>query len=189
MVNYLYKKDNILTLVEKSQKGDVRALEELIRRVQQNIYAMFSYLTDARQDISDLTQESLIKMAKGIKNLNEPKYFKSWLNHIVTNVFYDYTKKHALDSNIDTDSDKLLEFKDKIGCEPGEKCLFSEIDKIIRTALLSIPQNLRIVIILREYEGLSYEQISKVTNTNVGTVKSRIARARLKLQSQLKEFI
>jgi RNA polymerase sigma-70 factor (ECF subfamily) len=63
------------------------------------------------------------------------------------------------------------------------------MDKIIKIALLSLPKNLRIVIVLREYEGLSYEDISKLTNTTIGTVKSRISRARSKLQEQLKEFI
>ena len=90
---------------------------------------------------------------------------------------------------VDYDEDKLLELKDKIGCEPGEKCLFSEIDTILRLALLSLPDALRVVIVLREYEGLSYDDISKLTNTTIGTVKSRIARARSKLQKQLKEFI
>jgi RNA polymerase sigma-70 factor (ECF subfamily) len=105
------------------------------------------------------------------------------------NTYYDYTRKHSNDKNIEINEDKLLEIRDKIGCEPGEKCLFAEIEEIIKAALLSLPQSLRIVIILREYEGLSYEDISKITNTAVGTVKSRIARARFKLQKQLKEFI
>ena len=82
-----------------------------------------------------------------------------------------------------------MEIKDKIGCEPGEKCLFSEMDKIIKFALLNLPDNLRIAIVLREFEGMSYEDISKLTNASLGTVKSRIARARNKLQQQLKEFI
>ena len=73
----------------------------------------------------------------------------------------------------------------------GENVLIPswDMDKIIKTALLSLPQNLRIVIVLREYEGLSYEDISKLTNATIGTVKSRISRARGKLQEQLKEFI
>ena len=63
------------------------------------------------------------------------------------------------------------------------------MEKLIRAAVISLPDNLKIVILLREYEGLSYEDISKITNTTLGTVKSRIARARLKLQEELKEFI
>ena len=164
-------------------------MEELIRRVQKNIFTLFSYLTDKRQDIADLTQEALLKMAKNIRSLKDITKFKSWLNQIVTNVFYDYIKKHARDNTLDVDSDKLTDIKDKIGCTPGEKCLFSEMEKIIKAALLTLPDNLRIVLVLREYEGLSYEDISKVTNTAIGTVKSRISRARTKLQQELKEFI
>ena len=90
---------------------------------------------------------------------------------------------------MDFDNNKLLEIKDKIGCEPGEKCFFSEIDKLIKAALLSLPKNMRIAIVLREYEGLIYEDISQITNASLGTVKSRIARARIRLQKELKEFI
>ncbi len=176
-------------IITLSQQGDIKALEELIRRVQKNIFVMFGYMTEKRQDIADLTQEALLKTVKCIQSLKDTHCFKSWLNHIVMNTYFDYTKKHQKDEKVDYDEDKLLELKDKIGCEPGEKCLFAEIDTIIRFALLSLPDNLRIVIMLREYEGLSYEDISKVTNTTIGTVKSRISRARLKLQKQLKEFI
>ena len=184
-----YKKRDINTLVMLAQKGDVKALEELIKRVQKNIFTMFSYLTDKRQDIADLTQEALLKMARGINNLKDVKNFKAWLNQITANIFYDYIKKHAKEKNIEIDNDKLLEIKDKIGCEPGERCLFSEMEKLIRAAVISLPDNLKIVILLREYEGLSYEDISKITNTTLGTVKSRIARARGKLQEDLKAYI
>lgn len=189
MASYVYKSEKMNNLIVLAQKNDMKALEEIIRRVQKNVYAMFSYLTDKKQDVSDLTQEALLKMAKNISTLKDVTNFKSWLNHIVTNTFYDYAKKISNDKNLDFDSNKLLDIKDKIGCEPGDKCFFSEIDKLIKAALLSLPQNLRIVIILREYEGLSYEDISKITNTSLGTVKSRIARARLKLQKELREFI
>lgn len=189
MPNSKYKKRDIHTLIALAQENDSKALEELIRRIQRNIFTMFSYLTEKRQDIADLTQEALVKMAKNIHTLKDISKFKPWLNQIVTNIFYDYLKKHTNDKKIDLDNDKLLEIKDKIGCEPGEKCLFSEMEKLIKAAILSLPDNLRIVIILREYEGLSYDDIAKITNTAIGTVKSRISRARLKLQEELREFI
>lgn len=189
MSNTKYKKREITTLITFAQQGDTKALEELIRRVQKNVFTMFSYLTYRRNDIADLTQEALVKMAKNIGSLNNPKTFKSWLNQIVTNTYYDYLKKNSGNPKIESNNNKLLEIKDKIGCEPGEKCLFSEMEKLIKAALLSLPENLRIVIVLREYEGLSYHEIARITNTTLGTVKSRIARARLKLQNELKEFI
>lgn len=176
-------------LILKSQSGSAKALEDLIRHVQKDIYTMFCYLTTNKHDVSDLTQEALIKMAKNLYLLKEPKCFNNWLNRIVTNTFFDYTRRHSADKFIEHDENKINELKDKIGCEPGEKCFFAEIDKVIHAALLNLPENLRIAIILREYEGLSYHDISKLTNTNLGTVKSRIARARLRLQKDLREFI
>lgn len=184
-----YKNSDINNILKLAQGGDIKALEELIRRVQKNVFGMFGYLAENRQDVADLTQEALLKAAKCITSLKDTRCFKSWLNHIVTNTYYDYEKKHIKDKSVDVDEDKLLDIKDKIGCEPGEKCLFTEMDKIIKYALLNLPHHLRIAIILREYEGLSYEDISKLTNTTIGTVKSRISRARGKLQEQLKEFI
>ena len=184
-----YKKRDINSLIVFAQKGDIKALEELIRREQKDIFTIFNYLTSKRQDVADLTQEVLLKLAKNITKLKNHKKYKTWLNQIITNTFYDFIKKHSKDKNIGLDANKLLEIKDKIGCEPGEKCLFSEMEKLIKAALLNLPENLRIVIVLREYEGLSYEDISKITNTTLGTVKSRISRARNKLQEELKEFI
>ena len=189
MQKFDYKKEDMTQIIKLAQNGNTNALEELIRRIQKNVFTMFSYLTDKRQDISDLTQEALLKTAKNISSLNDIKSFNTWLNHIITNTYYDYVRKHKTDNKFDFDEDKLLEIKDKIGCEPGERCLYSEMDKIIKVALLTLPHNLRVAIILREYEGLSYDDISKLTNTNIGTVKSRISRARLKLQNLLKEFI
>ncbi len=189
MQNFEHKKAEMNKVIALAQNGDIKALEELVRRIQRDVFTMFSYLTTKRQDVADLTQEALIKTAKCIKTLKNTESFRPWLNQIVTNTFYDYLKKNSSEKNIEHNEDKLLEIKDKIGCEPGEKCLFSEMDKIIQAALLGLPSRLRIVIILREYEGLSYDDISKITNTTIGTVKSRIARARLKLQQQLKEFI
>lgn len=183
-----YKKKDIFYIILQAQKNDIKALEELIKRVQRHVFAMFSHLTGKREDVSDLTQEALLKMAKSIHQLKDPQNFKSWLNQIITNSYYDFIRKNP-EKNMIVDEEKLNEIKDKLGCEPGEKCLFSEMEKLIKAALLTLPKDLRITLVLREYEGLSYEDIAKITNTAIGTVKSRISRARLKLQKELKEFI
>lgn len=183
-----YKKKDISSIITLAQKGDIKALEELIRRVQKHVYALFSHLTYKKEDISDLTQEALLKMAKYITQLRDAKAFKSWLNQIITNIYYDYARKNS-DKIVEYDEEKLNEIKDRLGCEPGERCIFSEMDKIIRMALMTLPKDLRITLVLREYEGLSYQDIAKITNTAIGTVKSRISRARVQLQNELKEFI
>ena len=187
MLNPISKK-NTSELVILAQKGNIKALEELIRKEQKHIYAMFSHLTEKKQDISDLTQEVLLKMAKNVDKLKNIDNFRAWLNKIIVNTYNDYLKKNSA-KYVEIDEEKLNQIKDKFGCEPGEKCLFAEIEKLIKCAILSLPQNLRLSIVLREYEGLSYEDISKITNTTLGTVKSRIARARTRLQEELKEYI
>ena len=188
MVKFNYKKEHIDLLVSDAKAGNIKALEELLKRVQKDIYSMFYHLIDSKNDVSDLTQETLLKIAKGIKNLNDIKNFKAWVNQIITNIFYDYAKKNK-NIIVEINEEKFNEIKDKLGCEPGEKCLFAELEKLIRAALLTLPKDLRITLILREYEGLSYSDISKITNPAVGTVKSRLSRARLKLQNELKDFI
>jgi RNA polymerase sigma-70 factor (ECF subfamily) len=183
-----YKKGNLNNLITMAQKGDIKALEELIRRVQKDIYAMFSHLTEKKEDTSDLTQEVLLKLAKSIYQLKDVNNFRPWLNQIITNHYYDFARKNP-NKFTDYNENKLDEIRDKLGCEPGEKCLFSETEKLIKTALMTLPKDLRITLALREYESLSYEDIAKITNTALGTVKSRISRARMKLQQELKDFI
>ena len=183
-----HKKGDLSSLVELAQDGNIKALEELIRSVQKEVYAMFAHLTNKKEDIADLTQEALLKMAKSIKQLKDTKKFKSWLNQIITSVYYDHARKNP-EKFVTLNDDEFKDIKDKFGCEPGEKCFFNELDKLIRIALMTLPKDLRITIVLREFEGLSYEEIARITNTALGTVKSRISRARMKLQNELKEFI
>ena len=192
-----YKKMTLEELVVLSQQNDLKALEELIKREQKNVFAAFSYLSDKRENISDLTQEALMRVAKNINSLKNPKNFKSWLNTIITNLFYDELRKTSRKPDtISIDEDdcenstfNILSLIPDKKCKPHEKCITNELDKIIKEAIQKLPEQFRIAIVLRELQGLSYEEIAKATNSSVGTVKSRIARARCKLQEGLKTYI
>lgn len=192
-----YKKMSLEELVVFSQQDDFKALEELIRREQKNVFAAFSYLAKKRENIADLTQEALLRVAKNIKSLKNPKHFKSWLNQIVTNLFYDELRKTVRKPEIismDDELDAETKFSIKIilsdkKCKPPELCISSELEKIIKEQILNLPAPFRIAIVLRELQGLTYEEISNVTNVSVGTVKSRISRARIKLQDSLRTYI
>lgn len=190
-----YKKMPLEELVVLSQQNDFKALEELIRREQKNVYASFSYLAQEKESVSDLTQEALLRVAKNIQNLKNPKLFKSWLNQIITNLFYDELRKTqrkpdtvSLDDEVENIPSIKFQLPDK-KCKPHEKCVTSELEQIIKKAILNLPNQFKIVIILRELQGLTYEEIAQITHSNVGTVKSRIARARGKLQEDLKAYI
>lgn len=192
-----YRKMTLEELVVLSQQNDFKALEELIRRVQKNVFATFSYLTKKRENVADLTQEALLRLAKNIHTLKNPKHFKSWLNHIVTNLFYDELRKSQRKPDIismDEENDDETSFSLKSiipdkKCKPPEKCISAELEQIIKDAIRELPEQFRIAIVLRELQGLSYEEIAEATNSSVGTVKSRISRARLKLQDGLKSYI
>ena len=190
-----YKKMSLEELVVLSQQNDFKALEELIRSEQKNVYAAFSYLSQKKENVSDLTQEALLRVAKNIHNLKTPKLCKSWLNQIVTNLFYDELRKTqrkpdviSLDEETENFPSIKFQLSDK-KCKPHEKCITSELEQIIKKAILNLPNQFKIVIILRELQGLSYEEIAQITHSSVGTVKSRIARARGKLQEDLKNYI
>jgi len=190
----VYKKMPLEELVILSQKSDYKALEELIKREQKNVFATFAYLSKKRENVADLTQEALMRMARGLANLKNPKTFKSWLNQIVTNLFYDElrksTRKPVILSTDDDQGEKtyhtqIPDYRHK----PMEKAMSVELDKLIKDEILCLPEHFRIAIILRELQGLTYEEIAAATQTNVGTVKSRIARARYKLQDGLKHYV
>lgn len=193
MTKLFYKKIPLEELVILSQKSDYKALEELIKREQKNIFATFSYLNKKRENIADLTQEALVRMAKGLANLRNPKTFKSWLNQIVTNLFYDELRKVARKPQIvsidNTDENSFHHQIPDHRHKPAEKAMSIELDKMIRNEIQSLPDHFRIAIVLRELQGLSYEEIAVATHTTVGTVKSRIARARGRLQDGLKHYI
>lgn len=190
-----YKKMPLEELVVLSQQNDFKALEELIKREQKNVFAAFSYLSKSRENVSDLTQEALLRVAKNIHSLKNPKLFKNWLNQIITNLFYDELRKSqrkAETISLDDETDDFPQIKFQLldkKCKPHEKCISSELEQIIKNAILELPEQFRIAIILRELQGLSYEEIAKATHSSIGTVKSRIARARGKLQEDLKAYI
>lgn len=189
---FQYKKMTIEDLIIQAQHDDLKALEEIIKREQKNVFASFAYLTKKVENVSDLTQEALLRLARGIHNLKNPKSFKSWLNHIIANVFYDNLRKLKKMPECvpicNDDSESELQIPDT-HCKPNEKCLSVELGQLIKDTICDLPTPFRIAIVLRELQGLSYEQIAEITNSSIGTVKSRIARARGKLQEGLKNYL
>ena len=188
---------NLYDLICSAQEDDYHAISEIIKREQKNIYASFCFLNAPKESICDLTQETLLRMAKNIKNLKNPQYFKSWLGQIISNLFYDELRKkqkHANAISIDSfwqdenKEDYTLNICDTTST-PDQKTLNKELTEVIREMIGKLPEHFRLVIILREIQGLSYEEIANITQTSIGTVKSRISRARNKLQECLKPYL
>jgi RNA polymerase sigma-70 factor (ECF subfamily) len=192
---YSQKSDRDLVLA--CQRREPQAFEELVKRHQRTVYALLYQLAPDWSDTSDLAQEVFIRVYRSINNLRNPSSFRSWLTQIVTNLFYDELRKRprrlpTVSMNDSTDEGEESEStRDIIDSSPmpDEKALSHEMTDVIRKAMMRLPEQFRTSIVLREVEGLSYEEIAVITKTEMGTVKSRIARARTKLQELLKPYL
>lgn len=188
MLNSSYKKKSVKELVSLAQQDDPKAIEALVKSCQKDVYATLSYLVPNKSEVYDLTQNVLIKMVKSIKQLRSVEKFTPWLNRIISNVYYDELRKNKkFEDCLSLDKEECQEIKDLK--TPVEKCINSELDKMVKESILNLPAHFKIAIILREFAGLSYQEIADITHAGLGTVKSRIARARAMLQLQLKNCI
>jgi RNA polymerase sigma-70 factor (ECF subfamily) len=185
-------------LIVLCQKKDSRAFEELIKRHQRTVYALLYRLAPDWNDTADLAQEVFIRMWRSIGNLRNPSAFRSWLSQIVTNLFYDELRKRprqlptiSMDEPLDNEEGNdatTRDIRDR-AAGPDELCQRNELTEIVRQAMTRLPEQFRTAIILREFEGLSYEEIALITHTEIGTVKSRIARARAKIQEMVSPYL
>ncbi len=192
---YSQKSDRDLVLA--CQRREPAAFEELVKRHQRTVYSLLYQLAPDWSDTSDLAQEVFIRIWRSINNLRNPSSFRSWLTQIVTNLFYDELRKRprrlptiSMDESIDDETGEGLtrDIADT-SAQPDDIVLNREVSDVIRHAMARLPEQFRTAIVLREVEGLSYEEIAILTKTEMGTVKSRIARARSKLQELLKPYL
>ena len=171
----------------------MEALEEIIKRQQKTVFATLYYLNAKPDEIMDITQEILFKVAKNIKKLKNPRTFKSWLNQIIINQFYDTLRKKQKSVKkvcLDNQDENKPNFEaPDFASNPYQKAVDKELEFAIKNSIYKLPDPFKAAIIMRELQGLSYEEIAQATNSNIGTVKSRIARARLKLQEYLKPYL
>jgi RNA polymerase sigma-70 factor, ECF subfamily len=182
-------------IVELCQIGDRLAFKILVQRYQKRVYTLLYQLAPEWKDLNDLSQEVFIRVYKGISNLRNPRIFKSWLNQIIMNLFYDELRKKPRTLKT-TSIDEAIEeenwdgeFKKEIGDSsalPEELFSNNETASIIKEAMAQLPEQFRTAIVLRELQGLQYEEISEILGIALGTVKSRIWRARERLQELLR---
>lgn len=188
-----------LELVLRCQEGNHPnrlAFAELLRRHQSYVERILYHLAPDWQDRSDLTQEVWIRVYKNIRRLKEPAKFQGWLGRIATNLFYDELRKRKRRGNL-ISLDVPLAVEDGemdwgIASEcpsPEEDLTTREFYQQLQEAISDLPEIFRTTIVLREIQELSYEEIAEITGVSLGTVKSRIARARQRLQLQLKNYL
>lgn len=192
---YGQKEDSELVLLCQRDK-DHAAFETLVRRHQRTVYALLYKMAPDWTDLPDLTQEAFIRIWRGIGKLQNPKAFKSWLNQIVTNLFYDELRKRprrtivvSLDQPIGDEEEAPSRDVADPAAGPEDMLHRKDVRSMVEEAIAELPKQFRTAIILREIQDLPYDEIARITNSDLGTVKSRIARARAKIQTKLKPFI
>ena len=169
---------------------------ELMRRYHPHVEKLLYQLAPDWSDRADLSQEVWIRVYRNIKRLQEPVKFRGWLSRIATNLFYDELRKRKRNSQpLSLDAPRMLEDGEldwEIAADapgPAEELATQEFYEQLRQAIADLPEVFRTTIVLREIEGMAYEEIAEITGVSLGTVKSRIARARQRLQEQLQRYI
>lgn len=181
------------TLIAAAQRGNMDAFNELVLAYQDRVYNLAYRIMGDPASASDATQEAFISAYQNIKSFRGkyPSSFKSWLMRIVTNACYDELRRRkrqpvtALeDFEVDEEANPAL-ISETEGPEE-----YAERDAMARTleaGIQTLPRDQRVTLVLADVQGYSYEEIAEVTDAPLGTVKSRLARARGKLRDYLRE--
>lgn len=187
---------DLIVRCQEGVKPNRAAFAELLRRYQPHVDKLFYHLAPDWQDRADLAQEVWIRVYRNIKRLNEPNKFKGWLSRIATNLFYDELRKRkrvarplSLDAPRQMDDGEMRWEIAADDPSPDDSLATREFYEKLHIAIADLPEAFRTTIVLREIQGLPYEEIAEITGVSLGTVKSRIARARARLQEDLQPYL
>ena len=181
-------------LVERVQRGDKNAFNLLVQKYQHKVINLISRYVKNQGDVADVAQEAFIKAYRALPNFRGESAFYTWLYRIAVNSSKNYLvaqgrKPPANDVDVeDADYYDGGEALRESGT-PERLLLSDEISAVVFNTIEGLPDDLRMAITLREIEGLSYEEIAEVMECPVGTVRSRIFRAREAIDNQLKPLI
>jgi RNA polymerase sigma-70 factor (ECF subfamily) len=181
-------------LVERARRGDKRAFDLLVLKYQQKVANLVSrYIRDPSETL-DVTQEVFIKAYRALKNFRGDSAFYTWIYRIAIN-----TAKNVLvaqgrrppGGDVDAETAEQLEVGGRLKeiATPERQALTDEIAETVKMALDELPDDLRTAITLRELEGMSYEEIAEAMSCPIGTVRSRIFRAREAIDNRLRPLL
>ena len=181
-------------LIRKCQHGDKAAFAQLVRANQQMVFNLLFRLIPEWMDLEDIAQDVWVKVYQSIGKMKNFASFKTWLHRIAVNTFYDKMRKHGHRIEISLDetdnNDDTQATRDIVDSRllPEELILNAEWKNHVDEKIKALPEQHRLMIVMRDIQNLSYEEIAEVMNLSLGTVKSRIARAREKLILDLTDY-
>lgn len=172
-------------LIDKSKKGDLLAFERLMNQYSKQVFNILLRLLGNREDAQDLSQEVFVRVYKKLHTYKSDSQFYTWLYRVAINAGKDYLKKKKWDYSLEPLGDKAFSFSKDHATNPEASVINNEKKELILRALMELSLEQRSIIILRDIQGFSYEEISEILGIAVGTVKSRISRSRKILREKL----
>lgn len=181
-------------LVARVQKGDKRAFDLLVIKYQHKIFAIISRFIRDSSEVNDVAQEAFIKAYRALGNFRGDSAFYTWMYRIAINTAKNYLvakSRRPPASDIELDDDESYSSSDLLkDQESPENLLFrDELQRVVNQTIEELPEDLRTAVTLREFDGLSYEEIAEVMDCPMGTVRSRIFRAREAIDKQVKALM
>lgn len=182
-------------LVEKAQGGDKHAFDLLVGKYQRKLGRLLSRFIRDPAEVEDVTQEAFIKAYRALPSFRGESAFYTWLYRIGINTAKNYlvsqSRRAPTTTEFDTEDAETFEDGDQLRDinTPESVLLSKQIGETVNTAMDALPEELRIAIVLREIEGLSYEEIAQIMKCPIGTVRSRIFRAREAVAARLRPLL
>ena len=175
-----------LILLKKAQKGDIAAFEKLVADNQTRIYNLCYRMTHNAEDAEDMAQEALLKAWRNLRKFNAKSSFSTWLYRIAVNTCLDKLRKNkAKLVSIQEMGESGRMITDERSLHIQERSAEREQ---IKEAMKALPPKHRAIVILRDVQGYSYEEIADILQCPMGTVRSRLARARKKIADSIKDM-
>ena len=181
-------------LVVRVQKGDKRAFDLLVLKYQQKVHSIVGRFVRDTDEVADVVQESFIKAYRAIPNFRGDSQFYTWLYRIAVNTAKNYLvsrSRRPPASDVDVADAEYYSGSDYLKDlgTPENNLFRDELEAVIVKAIADLPEDLRTAVTLREYEGLSYEGISEIMDCPVGTIRSRIFRAREAIDAHVLKLV
>ena len=189
-----------VVLVQQSQRGDTVAMERLIIKYQNRIHNVILKMCGNQDDAAELTQETFVKVIESIDKFKGRSSFYTWLFRIAVNLTLNYCQRHArvVTRSLDCEQTErdgeaqqaLRDFlRDDRAADPAMVAQSRELCDLAMESLLKLDEPQRAVVVLRDIEGMNYVEIADVLNIELGTVRSRLSRARSNLRETLEAMI